>query len=309
MDLKQYTGSIRFGDASINISAEANLGRGYNPEREAWEREFKRNVFKRVIQQLNRLGWTCVIPDEYIKNYGIDFARSYRECRKGDVHGKLEITHVHIKFQMWQNVNVPKSEREDGKGEYLYDKEKYAPYMILLEMKRTRNRLRTYLESVCSFKFEPPKPSQVGIGPEKLTAYENIKADWEECWHYKPELGRRGGEEYSFNAKSAEGKALQHGMPVWFYDYRGRLNKGTAYYHINNMWWVVSGKYGRRNIGCHDLYIDLPGDPRVKHNAKQRSRALKNKLDEAIKAENFERAIIFRDLIRKEEKAHDIQSA
>jgi hypothetical protein len=304
MDLKQYTGSIRFGDASIHINAEANLGRGYNPEREAWEVKYKRDVFKRIVQQLNRLGWTCAIPEEYIKNYQMSFARNYRECRKGDVHGKLEIIGQQIKFEMWQNVNVPKSEREDGRGQFLYNKEKYAPYPLLLEMKRTRNRIRKYLENVCSFKFEPKKPSQMEVGPNQLTAYEFIKARWEDCWHYKPELGRRDGEEYEWNSKSADNGSLHHDMPVWFYDRKGRLNKGTAYYNINNMWWVISGKYGCRNLCCRDLYIDLPNDPRVKNNADKRARAINNELGQAISAENYERAIVLRDLKRKDDQAH-----
>jgi len=92
-------------------------------------------------------------------------------------------------------------------------------------------------------------------------------------------------------------------MPVWFYDWKGRLNKGTAYYNINNMWWVITGKYGYRNMGCHDLYIDLPRDPRIKKNAHLRARVLNKELDTAVSTQNFERAIILRDLTKQEDHA------
>ena len=302
MDIKKYAGKIRFSDASIHIQANTDhIPRGYSEQRTEFEKSFKHDVFKRVVQQLNRLGWTCKIPEEYIKQYGMSFARSYRECQKGDLYGKLEFHTYSISFEMWQDVNVPHEQRNDGKGQYLHDKEKYMPYLLLLEMKRTRNRLAAYFGNVCSFTFDDAwMHSQKKIGPGGPTALEKIQQDYKDCWHYKPELGHRGGIEYECNSMSAEKQRLQHGMPVWFYDWKGRLNKGTAYYNINNMWWVVSGKYGRRNIYCGELYINLPGDPHIKSNAQLREKGLKQKLADAVNAQNFEQAIVLRDQINQD---------
>ena len=51
------TGRVSFGDASLCVWEEG-LG-GSLQERDAWEKAFKRQVFKRIIQALNRLGWKC----------------------------------------------------------------------------------------------------------------------------------------------------------------------------------------------------------------------------------------------------------
>lgn len=302
MELKEYMGNIRFSDASINIQANTDhIPRGYSKQGEEFKKNFKQDVFKRVIQQLNRLGWTCKIPKEYIEQYGVSFARSYRECQKGDLYGELEFHAYHISFQMWQDVNVPREKRSDGKGQYLFDKEKYMPYLLLLEMKRTRNRLAAYLGNVCNFTLDSCwNYHWEHIGPCGITALEKIQYDYKSCWHYKPELGYRGGSEYEYNSMSAEKQRLQHGMPVWFYDWKGRLNKGTAYYNINNMWWVISGKYGIRNICCCELYINLPINSRNKNNGSLREKTLKQKLTDAVNAQNFEHAIVLRDLINQD---------
>ncbi|WP_353174381.1 hypothetical protein [Acinetobacter rudis] len=296
--LKDYKGKIRFSDASICISAEPDLPRGFSFERNEWEKNYKRDVFSRVIQQLNRLGWVCVIPEEMVERYGAGFARSYRKCQKGDLHGELEITCTHIEFKMWQNINVPQSEREDGNGKYLFNKEKHMPYLLLLEMKRTRNRIKKYVENVCSFTFDEPwvrgrnRPKAGG-----LTAIEYIEMGYRNSWHFDEKLGHNSGIECTGNSTSADKKQLRHKMPVWFYDQKGRLNKGTAYYNSNNMWWVVTGKYDFRNIYCGALYIDIPNSARFKNNQNQRTAALIKQESEAVANKDYERAIIFRNLL------------
>ena len=58
-------GTVSFGETSLSIWEEpgrqAMIGGG-------WERTFKRQVFARIIQQLNRLGWT-VGPWKDAANY------------------------------------------------------------------------------------------------------------------------------------------------------------------------------------------------------------------------------------------------
>ena len=53
------TGTVSFGDARLSIWEEPP-GRGL-VSRE-WERNFKRDVFLRIAQQLRRLGWTVTVP-------------------------------------------------------------------------------------------------------------------------------------------------------------------------------------------------------------------------------------------------------
>jgi len=82
------TGTIHFGDASFSIFEEG-LG-GTLQERDNWGREFKREVFTRIIQQLNRLGWT-VGPWEDAAHYKA-IANNHRSCNKGPLRGELEVS-------------------------------------------------------------------------------------------------------------------------------------------------------------------------------------------------------------------------
>lgn len=134
------SGEIRLGDARMCILE--------NPGHvdDAYERGFKREVFRRIIQTLNRLGWLVVIPQDKIERYSASFARQFRYCTKGDLKADLKLCGRCIELEFFQNVNAP--DRPDNEGRYQYDKEKHMPYLLRMEMLRTRNRIVTYLSNV-----------------------------------------------------------------------------------------------------------------------------------------------------------------
>ena len=106
----QRTGVVYFGDASLSVWEDgiaAALKAGGLDAVDAWKLEFKRGVFARIVQQLNRFGWTCEIPEDYIKKYSTSFARNFRRCHKGELKGWLEITGRCINFE------EPKPQRHD----------------------------------------------------------------------------------------------------------------------------------------------------------------------------------------------------
>lgn len=273
-------GTIRFGDASISIMEDPNedvMG--------PWQRQFKKDVFKRIIQQLNRLGWTCVVPPDMIEQYSLDFARDHRDCRKGDLEGFLDLSGRCLKFDMWQNVaNV---ENPNG-GRYDSNKEERMPYLLRLEMERTRRRLRTYLCNVFSgYEFVDGRHEK--RGPGHLTALEWVDAANRSSGHYVPELGHaRIG--MDCNARSGDGGTIRHGEKVYAIGYDDRIVTGTAYYNLNNMWWVVTGKYDVLNVHSGAIYLQSPGDLRRKRNERRRRKRLEQDLSKAIKAMDFMRA-------------------
>jgi hypothetical protein len=289
-------GVVVFHDASLHIWEDFDC-QGHH-ERNEWSSVFKAQVFKRVIQQLHRLGWKTTVPEDMIKSYGRAFAENYRRCVKGDLQAELRISGRTIDLKMWQDIaNIG---RKDGCGQYEFDKEKRMPYLIRLEMQRTRNRIRNYLCNVFEgYTFKEPKKS---MGPQGLTAAEWIGSETKECCHYKPELGRRGGEEHSYNNRSAEGDIVKHGARVYFANHHGQMETGVAYYNINSMWWVITGRYSMRNISSYSIYTKNPGNLRTKRNTSQRRARLEGELSNAIKVMNFERAGLIRDLLFPNDK-------
>ncbi|CAH1654998.1 Phage protein [Hyphomicrobiales bacterium] len=297
----ERTGTINFGDAYLSIweEGESPAGRRSGLSGE-WEKKFKRDVFTRIVQTLNRLGWDCAPPPikpHDVKHYGGTVARwasqRRRDCRKGDLFGELEISGRTIKLEMWQSVNTPT--RPDHGGRYEPNKEAVMPYLLRLEMERTRRRIRDYLCNVFSgYEFRPPKAE---IGPDGITALEWIEQNYRESCHYNPKLGRPSGDEYGYNNKSADGGHVEHGARVWFTDWHGRILEGVAYYNINNMWWVVTGKYDRRNVASFEIYTKQPDNLRTKRNGKVRRKRLEAEIAKAVGTMDFERAAILRDIL------------
>lgn len=297
-------GTVRFGDAALYISEEG-LGGSWE-ERNAWEQKFKRQVFARVIQQMNRLGWTVGPWDEAEHYKSKSFASNHRTCSKGEhLHALLEISGRCIKLEMWQSSNTPT--RPDHQGRFESNKEEVAPYLLRLEMERTRRRIRNYLCGVFTgYAFEEERPgrgSRRSLKPP--TAMEFLAGCYAESWHFKGEWqAYRDAHSspglvscFNSNRKSADGHLLEHGQRIYFFDRKGRALTGTAYYNINNMWWVVSGKYAVTNEASFELYVDNPGDLRRKRNKKLRRQQLEKQLNKAMATMNFERAARLRDII------------
>lgn len=277
-------GEIRLGDACLYIWE--------NPERvdDAYERGFKRDVFRRVIQTLNRLGWLVEIPQDKIEEYSASFARRFRYCTKGDLKADLKLHGRSIELEFFQNVNAP--DRPDHEGRYQSDKEKHMPYLMRMEMLRTRNRIVNYLTNVFDgYRLKEKDPGWSDIGPGKLTNMDVIKADYRSSWNYNgdwAEYLKRNP--YTNNYKSAEGQQLAPGMRVWWFDWKGRIMTGTAWYNINNMWYVAWGRYGIGNKASFDLYVQRPENPRQKRNERQRRRKLESLMGDAITKMDFLRA-------------------
>jgi len=303
-------GRVSFGDASLDVWEDTMpplSGLDAHKKRDAWEAAFKRQVFARIIQQLNRIGWTVQKPPvnpHDVKHYGGRVARwaaeRHRNCSKGDLTGELKISGRSINFQMWQGVNTPT--RPDHGGRYESDLEGCMPYVLRLEMERTRRRIRDYLCAVFAGYTFDSKRRTIYRRPLQFTAMDLIEQSYAKSCHFKGDMAdylKRNGytELPSYNCTSRDGHRIQHGQRVWFQDYNGRICEGIAYYNINNMWWVVTGRYDRRNIGTSDIWVKCPENPRVKRNERQRRKRLEGLLADAVKAMDFDRAKVLKRIL------------
>lgn len=282
-------GKIMFHDAKLavweeGISAARNAG-GYDAA-QAWERQFKRDVFARIIQQLNRLGWT-VGPQTYIFT-----GNNSRYCTKGDLQADLKICGRHIELAMFQNVNAP--DRPDHGGRYQDDHEKHMPYLMRIEMERTRRRIRDYLCNVfAGYAFEPPKPK---VGINGVTALEYAAHSRRTSVHYVAELDRARICNTGYD-KSADGCQLENGTRVYALDWHGRIISGIAFYSLNGNWQIVTGRYDLTYVWHNQIWVKCPENPRTKRNATQRRKRLEREMQKAIEAMNFERAAKLRDVL------------
>lgn len=272
-------GKIHFSDAALAIWEEGlNSSMTWN-QKTAWERQFKRDVFARIVQTLHRLGWTTQVGT-YIFT-----GNDARYCTKGDLQADLKISGRHIELDFFQNVNAP--ERPDHGGRYQYDQEKHMPYLLRIEMERTRRRIREYLLNVFTgYEFEPPKADR----RTGATAIEIIEQKYRDNRHFGPEHIS------DYHRRAADGGRIEHGARVWFTDYKGRILAGTAYTN-GGMWLVVTGRYDFHNKSNSEIYTRRPDNLRIKRNASLRRTRLERELAKATEAMKFERAAVLRDIL------------
>lgn len=287
-------GRVAFNDAALSVW-EDGIPREWNAAR-AWELEFKRQVFKRIIQTLNRLGWTLEIPAADIKHYGEKFARKNRYCRKGDLQADLSISGRCIEFKMFQAINCPT--RPDHEGRYEHDKEAAMPYLLRLEMERTRRRIRDYPCSVFEGYVFNDQKDRAGVGPGQgqITALEAVKIRQRKSGHFVEDLGR--ARFCNDGGTSGDGLPLENGMRVYAMDYRERIVTGTAFYCLGGNWMIVTGRYSALyNVWHKQVWVNSPGDLRRKRSESTRRKRLEAELNKAIAVMDFRRAEVLRDII------------
>jgi hypothetical protein len=293
-------GTVHFHDASLAIWEEgiaaARNAAGWNGA-VAWERQFKRDVFARIVQTLNRLGWT-VGPQHHI------FTRNNaRFCQKGDLKGDLLVSGRHIEFKMFQSVNCPT--RADHEGRYESNKEACMPYVLRLEMQRTRNRIRDYLCNVFEgYTFVPPRVESPNPDP---LAYFNSTWDGEyekKRGEHRFKRGSDGWPDETVVGQHArtdrDGAVMNHGDVRWTRDGKGRLLRGRVYGGINEMWMLVYGPGERDSTHQHAraFFTYRPGETPIKDVPERAHRnRLTDELDKAVKAMQFERAAVLRDIL------------
>ncbi len=291
-------GVIHFGDGSISVWEEG-IPNTSHAARDSWEKRFKREVFARFVQTLHRVGWTVTMPEikaHDVKHYGGNVARwaaeRRRECAKGGLAGELTVNGRVVEFKMWQTV-LP-SDNPNG-PRYDFDKEARMPYLLRLEMERTRRRIRDYLLGVFTgYTFAPPRDPEMGL--MGMTALEKARHNRMTSGHYRPELDRA---EISMpsSAIAADGGTIEHGARVWALDHKGRIITGTAFYSLNGNWQIVTGKYGLTTCHTGRIFTQQPEALRVKRNSRERRGRLERELAKATKAMDFERAAILRDIL------------
>jgi len=295
------TGTVHFHDASLAVWEEGLNSHMTMKQRDAWETQFKRDVFARIIQSLNRLGWT-VAPWHDADKYPA-IARSHRTCHKGDLKGDLSISGRHIEFKMFQSVNCPT--RPDHEGRYESNKEACMPYLVRLEMQRTRNRIRDYLCNVFEgYEFRPAKIASANPDP---LAYFNDSWDGE----YEKKRGthrfKRGADGWPDHSEVRErartdrdGVQMDHGDVRCARDRKGRLLRGRVYGGINEQWMLVygPGPSDFTHVYHNQLFTYRPGETPAKDLPEsERRKKLQRLLEQATKALNFERAAVLRDLL------------
>ncbi len=274
--IARNNGKIVFHDSSISVWEE-NVD----------ETSMTNDVLAPLIRTMRKLGWS-VRADKKVKKHYRTLSKKHRYCRKGDLEAKIRLCGRHLEIKFFQNIaNVT---NRHG-GEYDFDILERMPYLLRLQTKLTLSKLAHHLHDSHGYLIVKKSPGHRDIGPQGITAREFIQINYAESRNLDIATGYPKGADSSYNNKSAEGQTVTHGATVWIKERKQRRwMRGTAYYHINNMWWVVTSPYDIRNVASFDIHLQRPNNLRKQQDHKIHRAKLEKQLLNAIAHMDFERA-------------------
>lgn len=261
---------------------------------------FKLEVFGGLIRHLRRRGWK-VGADPRVKKHHPILSPTHRLARKGNLIASVECSGRVVKMETWAET-WPKV-NENG-HRYDFGKRERLDYLDRIRLTVEERHILEWLKTIAHISV---KPANLKVGFDGVTADEYIRHEYATSWHTDKAIGRPVCS-YSYNAKSADGAVVEHGATVWFTNRKGRILRGTAHYHINNMWWVVAGPWSIDNVSSHEIYTTQPTDLRRKRNHRARRGRLEGQLQDAMARMDFRRAELLRRILFGDEPVYMIWS-
>ncbi|ANM12089.1 hypothetical protein [Rhizobium sp. N324] len=243
----------------------------------AQDASFRTEIYAVLIRHMRARGWSIRRNPETHRRHRC-ISANFRDGARGTLRCAISLSGRAIEVEFWSMTS--KQSNQNGRR-YDFDKLKRMAYLDRLRVGLEFKRVTTWLKTIA--------PVKVSLRDERdLAPMERIEKSYAESWHSDKDLGRPVCK-YDYNAKTKDGRLLQHGQTVWLPDHKGRIIRGTAYYHINNMWWVVAGGelFNRSSI---ELFVTQPNDLRTKGNERDRRKALERELSIAVERMDFKRA-------------------
>lgn len=285
------TGTFDIGDALFRISWSKAVPATITDE--------QRSMFAAVCRVLRRLGFS-VGKDLEIWSRHRSISPDYRYARHGALECKLEIHPIGISLTFFQNVV---RENRAG-GQYDFDRRARMPYQVRLRYEHTALALRDWLNER-GFSFVPGRVTSPNPDP---LAYFNAR--WDSPFEVANGRHRFKRDESGWPAESEissypgrndrDGVPLTHGATRHFRTRKGHLMRGRVYGGIGAQWLVVYGP-GLQDftyVGSHELFAGDPSHPRKL--APNREKRLRAELSRHVQAHNYEKAIVIRDILRRE---------
>ncbi|MED3549981.1 hypothetical protein [Cytobacillus praedii] len=219
-----------------------------------------------LFNYMRNRGWMIDIDPYYLEHYKL-LAKDNFLGIKGDLKFVAEKYRMGFKIEFFQEVNF----KNRNGGKYDFDKLKLMPYLIRCSFLVELNHIKSFCATEgYEDRSEPPV---------KRKAFDNVMKKIKSCCHYKEgkELPEYDGLP-KYNCTDKDGKQIRNGDVKYFRDNKGRLQRGTVYHNINNMWWIILHEYKYTNIAAFKLFDLDTAENRIRkyvepsghHNPKSR---------------------------------------
>lgn len=274
------TVDVRLHDTSIGIWQE-----------DARDPTFRAEIYLPLLNLLRRRKWKVTADPRVHKCYP-SISKDHRVASRGDLRIEISISGRAVQLQFWAEtwpIDNPNGRRYD------FGKREKMVFLDRVRLELETRKILDWLRERATVNVSGGDGRR-GAGPGEITALEYVERSWASSWHSDKTLGRPVCSQ-TYNAKSGDGDLIEHGATVWTTDRKGRICRGTALYNINNMWWVVTDRYGLQNKGSFEIFARQPERLRVKRNERPRRARLEGELAAAIRCCDFRRAELLKNII------------
>lgn len=257
-------------------------------------------LLRSVLGRMRRRGWTLAREGKFPDFDDLD--RRHWVGRLGDLQMYAECFPMGMRVCFFQDIN---HENQNG-GRYDFNKFSRLPRPMRLRcavemaavVRKLLDRGFTLTRHEQGFDVEHVAWSVLRIAENRptdvLNAFNhswNSEHDWARGGRF--ERDERGWpavsayDPYGHN-KDRDDVPLRNGETRYFRGYNGRLYRGTIFCNMNQMWLVGTG-VGRRNLNQRELFHCERPDLEPRRLMRNQPKRLRGLLDEAVKAEDFER--------------------
>ena len=244
-------------------------------------------LYKKLKTLLKKLGFSWK-QDPHIVKYYTSMTKNYHYGIFKDLEFCSQIHPRIIELDFFQNINF---ENPNG-GKYDFNKVRKMPYIIRLRFQKTISCIKDLLKTL-------------GFKDKSQYIPEN---SFDAVMFHRNEIGEYHKSNYDpacqqeYNVTDRDNNRLNDGDIRYFYDHHGILMRGTVYYNLNNMWFVILNHLEYTNISAGCLFSWKPNLPRRRKTCRYDK--LNRLLEESIESQNFEKSIIYRDLLKKEKNGN-----
>lgn len=278
--------SIHTYDTSLNMTWE------YKP---AWRwmdvlKEPAGEALVAIVKLLRSLGWKVRKDPEV----SASIQNGYRIARKDDLFCYIEQCGRCCKVEAYTEYNRT---NQHG-GRYDFNKLMRMNYLDRKRWDLVRSKIIALFPG-----------ASVSSNDDPFLGIEGIQRKRSEGWHAHA-ITPGESNQPQCNRNASDGSLLVDSQPVNFFRY-GRIQYGIAFHNINNMWWVLLPSGEIRNEACFELFpigtVEILRGRYGDIHANTRTRKLQRLLNTSKEKNEFERAIIYRDLLKRTESKKEYQ--